>query len=121
MAKSTWLLICIFYITNAAYSQDSTLTINEDQRNSLYFELGGNGGLYSLNYERIIVSQKKFRLSGRAGASYVLRRNLIIGGDDYLFPITIRVLRDIRNSLFEIGFGNTVVIDNIGAVENNQN
>ena len=38
-------------------------------RNANYIELLGNGGLYSLNYDRIFIYKEKFKVSGRAGAA----------------------------------------------------
>lgn len=56
--------------------------------NSNYIEILGNGGLYSLNFDRIFVHRNVFKISGRVGASvfpvgynleqsYVLENNYI--------------------------------------------
>lgn len=38
-------------------------------RNANYMELLGNGGLYSINFERIFLYKEKFKISGRVGAN----------------------------------------------------
>ena len=38
-------------------------------RNANYIELLGNGGLYSINFERIFLYKEKFKVSGRVGAN----------------------------------------------------
>ncbi len=47
--KSLFLSICFISLFNECFSQDLPKT-----KNAFYFELFGNGGLYSLNYERNI-------------------------------------------------------------------
>ena len=58
------------------------------KRNSVYAELGGNGGLYSLNYDRILTSNK-YVLSGRIGISIgqTLTNNL-----SGIFPMELNAL-----------------------------
>ena len=66
--------------------------------NANYIELLGNGGLYSLNFDRIFVSRKNFKISGRVGANiwpvgykieqaYVVENNYIFFGGDHHFEI----------------------------------
>jgi hypothetical protein len=57
-------------------------------RNANFIELGGNGGLYSINFDRIFLYKENFKISGRAGfnifpvgyqieQSYLLENNYI--------------------------------------------
>ncbi len=63
--------------------------IKNPTKNAAFVEIGGNGGLYSLNFERIYLYQEKFKMSGRIGfainphgvyveQSYVLEQNFIL-------------------------------------------
>lgn len=64
--------------------------------NSNYIEILGNGGLYSLNFDRIFLYRPAFKISGRAGAmiwpngynieqGYVVENNYIFfNGDHHL-------------------------------------
>lgn len=58
--KSLLLSILIITISNICFSQDSL-------KNAVFFELGGNGLYYSLNYER----QFKHQFLGRAGITVI--------------------------------------------------
>ena len=79
------------------------------KRNAVYVELGGIGGLYSLNYDRILTS-KKYVLSGRIGISIgqTLTNNLSV-----TFPMELNAL--IFNKTphhLEMGIGLAPYIDN---------
>jgi hypothetical protein len=64
--------------------------LKDPARTSTYIELLGNAGLYSLNWDHILVYKDDFKISGRIGASvfpvgyhieqaYVLENNYIFG------------------------------------------
>lgn len=57
--------------------------------NSNYIEILGNGGLYSLNFDRILFHRRIFKISGRIGASvfpvgYNLEQSYVIE-NNYIF------------------------------------
>lgn len=73
------------------YSKDPAVTAN-------YIELLGNGGLYSLNFDRVFMYRKKFKVSGRIGANiwpngryfeqaYIIENNYIFFGGDHHFEV----------------------------------
>jgi hypothetical protein len=73
------------------YSKDPAVTAN-------YIELLGNGGLYSLNFDRVFVYRKKFKISGRIGGNiwpngryleqaYVVENNYIFFDGDHHFEV----------------------------------
>lgn len=90
-------LLCIFFALMHMQSftqEDYTLKPPRDYeknpaKNSAYVELGGNGGLYSLNFERIYLYKNNLKLSARFGFCpqlydyyfeqiYILENNLIL-------------------------------------------
>ncbi|RZK55421.1 MAG: hypothetical protein EOO91_14155 [Pedobacter sp.] len=81
----------------------------ETKKNSLYLEIGGNGVLYSVNYDRIIPISTQFKLAPRIGFDYVPRniKNAPTYGN-WSFPIEANVLyaqsRESKNFL-EGGLG----------------
>lgn len=66
-------------------------------RNALFMEIFTNGGLYSLNYDRILFLKEKWGITGRAGifffprgpgnmeSAVVLEPNVIIGKEKFFF------------------------------------
>ena len=89
----TLLLFLIFL--QPAYSQSKP--------NSVYFELIGNGGLYSINYDRLITDN----VSGRIGFMYLSKLDLIFLTVDniVIIPVTLNYLIGNGNNKFEIGAG----------------
>jgi hypothetical protein len=64
------LLVGLAFTSGVAQAQDVEVEHAKGERsakNSLYIELGGNAALYSLNYERFLVSD----LSARVGVMYM--------------------------------------------------
>jgi len=66
--------------------------------NSNYIELLGNAGLYSLNFDRVVLYRKKFKISGRVGANiwpvgynleqaYVVENNYIFFDSPHHFEV----------------------------------
>ena len=70
--------------------------------NNLYFELGGNGIYYSVNYERNILSASKLQLNTRIGLT-------TIGIENIGLPFEANVLfgKEEQRSFLEIGIGGT--------------
>ena len=90
-----------------AQAQDKT----SEPSNNIYVEIGGAGILGSLNYERLILSN---RVGLRGGFLYVPIRS-----DGLLFlPVTASTLLRISNTpvLAEIGAGTTLSVNEQGAI-----
>lgn len=94
-----WLVLC----SQKTHSQD-TLSLN--YRN-LFLELGGNGGLFSINYENKLFRFGKSRLNWDAGFSLVpMSGRAIID-----FPFSINFLIGIKKNKAELGTGQTLILD----------
>ncbi|MGZ3883367.1 MAG: hypothetical protein ACXVPQ_09740 [Bacteroidia bacterium] len=94
--------ICTFTLLNAQVKDDDYVLNHAHDyakypaRNANYFELLGNGGLYSINIDHIFLYKAKFKISGRGGfsvfpvgphieQSYVIENNYIFfDGDHHL-------------------------------------
>ncbi len=91
------LRLCLIFVlfTRIAFSQDDYhLKPPRDYdkspaKNAAFIELGGNGALYSLNYDRIYYYKEKIKLSARLGFAinprgklieqgYVIEQNMIL-------------------------------------------
>jgi hypothetical protein len=76
--------------------------------------MGGSGGVYSLNYERLFTKN----LSVRAGTAYFA----VTSGSEFIktkisvisFPITVNYLFAKRNHTFLVGAGPTIFITHFG-------
>lgn len=97
--------------------------------NSVYFELLGNGGFYSVNYDTRF-SKRRDGFGGRVGLSYAAQSS-----DDYYnykqnffsLPIGINYLAGKKGHYFETGAGityysgNLFLLDDVGNSENGEN
>lgn len=107
--KKNLLLFCLFWI---AFSRNCFAQIPADHsvarlmplRNSVYAELGGNGIIGSLNYERLFPVSENFAFVFRAGGLYLPDRGKNYG---YMLPAEISLLVGRNNLKFETGFGYT--------------
>jgi len=75
-------------------------------KNSMYFELFGNGGLYSINYDRLFSEN----FGGRIGFSHISNLEFIFSSVDNItiIPITLNYLTS-SDHKFELGAGIAVV------------
>jgi hypothetical protein len=104
MKKTKFLVItvCLLISMSDANSQDIKLS-----KNSLYFELLGNGGFYSINYERQVSS----KLYGRIGFSTLQTTNTqYFGGEETktrttTFPVLMTYLSGNGKNHLEIAGG----------------
>jgi hypothetical protein len=92
-------------------SKDS-LDIIVKEKNAVYLELLGNAGLFSLNYDRIIISSRnrKVNISGRIGYGhqYDKHDSLI----SVRIPLELNLILNYKSdSHFEMGFGYTPFIN----------
>jgi hypothetical protein len=79
-------LLFLLIITHSSFAQTDSLQVKEKNcaKNTLFAELLGNGGLFSLNYDRIIKEKKNHKLSIRGGISLSLLTNWTFGDKDYI-------------------------------------
>lgn len=93
--RSLAVFLAIVGLCSPALAQSST------SPNSVYFELLGNGLLYSLNYDRMITES----FGARVGMSYIAP----VGAAVFTFPIMVHYLVGSGNSKLELGFGACLV------------
>jgi hypothetical protein len=117
------LFLLMTFSVSAGFSQDEEVNLTEDvkhiprinkasTKNALYFEVGGNGFIYSLNYERIILEKPNFKTAIRGGAGFV-PNNFIFNVNSYFFPVEIVGLFGKKSHHFELGVGNTLMVGSV--------
>ena len=99
--KSTALFTLVFILIaiEITIAQDTNINF---KKNQLYLELGGNGLVYSINYERLL--SENFTLRGGFG----ITPGLIFAEGTFIhIPITASYLIGSKSSKFETGLGAT--------------
>jgi hypothetical protein len=81
-------LVC-FFLTEKTSAQtvDSTFKSEQDKPRSLGIEFLGSGGVYSINYERVIFSHGIHACSVRMGGEFVPLSLLVLTGINYLITL----------------------------------
>jgi len=99
----TILFLTSFFIsTNNVYAQTDSVAANtEFSRNTLFLELLGNAGLYSINYEHRIFEQWGLRV-GFSRVNFALD---VETGPVTLAPLMINHIRGKGNNHLEVGAG----------------
>ena len=69
------------------FATKNTLTAQNDLNHSVYLELGGSAGIYSLNYDLIFLNFNSFKVGARAGLQ-LLKEGYEGTTMDYFVPIT---------------------------------
>ncbi|MEI8203074.1 MAG: hypothetical protein WCH34_08695 [Bacteroidota bacterium] len=92
-------LIILLLLGNATYGQAIKDTAGI-AKNTVYVELLGNGGLYSINYDRILFRIKRLRISAGIGISYIPPS--IWYYKHFIFPIGINFIYGGTNNI-EVG------------------
>jgi len=105
-----------FFIPMFCFAQETNLenTAMEKKpgKNTVYFELLGNAGLYSMNYERMIIAKNKWSLWGRAGyALWDFYWPDKLFSSRNIFPVELNCLYGKRGHRLESGLGCTFVFD----------
>jgi len=116
--KAIYSAMLIFSFYTGAFSQVDSLSPKSND--IVYTEFGGNSFLWSINYERILVSQKRFQFSARIGFGVTPFNGSIsanVGSGTtyqsiypgYFLSIPIEGLFSFgkRNGKFELGLGYT--------------
>lgn len=100
--------IPLIFLTPPLFSQTTTDTIitNESDlkfkyKNNVQLELLGSAGLYSINYERIIFNQNKYKTVGEIGFSFLSMKDW----NGVSFPVSINQLISFQNHHIELGVG----------------
>ena len=102
----------IFFFVAAIFVACQLQSQKSFKRNTVYFEIGGNGLVLSLNYERQITS--KPGLGFHAGVA--------LSGDKPAFPLGAKYLFDLgkQKSFLEVGAGVTLADQNTWETNYNQ-
>jgi hypothetical protein len=109
------ILITLFCCTISAISQtendslDSVKTNDSTQiskwifhqKNDFHLELLGAAGLYSINYERVIVNGNRFKTLASIGFSYMGTKSW----RGFIIPISINQLLSFKEHHIELGIG----------------
>ena len=80
------------------------------KKNTIFLELAGNSPFYSLNCDRIVVKEAKWKLAARVGAMYFGdNRNYLVStrNKNYSIPLELSFLKGKYNHNLEIGIGAT--------------
>jgi hypothetical protein len=102
----------IFFFVAAIFVACQLLSQKSFKRNTIYFEIGGNGLVLSLNYERQITSKPGLGL--HAGVA--------LAGDKPAFPLGAKYLFNLskQRSFLEVGAGVTLADQNTWETNYNQ-
>lgn len=106
-------IITLLFLSIISFGQEEIKVENTIPKKAVYFELGGNGGFYSVNYDRIIFSRKTVHLSLRVG--FAVYPNVGSITETYLFPIEVNFIMGKQNHFIELGLGQV-----IAAVKDNE-
>ena len=101
MGKLITFLSVLLIGSSVSFSQinPAALESGSIRKNSVYMEAFGNGAFYSLNYERLYVSDENSALAMRAGYGYA-------GDGMHFIPLEISLIFGSKHS-FELGGGIT--------------
>lgn len=80
------------------------------RKHTIFLELGGNGGFYSINYDRIMLTKESWKLAGRAGAMFYRSESDHLQSKSstwFAVPLEVSYLRGRSNHLLELGVGVT--------------
>ncbi len=94
----------ILFYANLSFGQgDSSIKKSAIAKNTIFVEGLGNGGLYSLNFDRIVLIKNSMKLSGRIGLSYYIKlKNL------FTYPLEVNLMYGKKGHI-EVGIAYTPV------------
>lgn len=97
------LLLFLFFAARSASAQDSTRT----RYANVFAELGGHGGVYSLNYENRFAPHTRARFNWTAGFSLLpLSGRAVVD-----FPVGLNVVMGKTKHKLEIGTSQVLILD----------
>jgi len=91
--------ICLIMLMTLCLSHEIRAQIR-DNKNLIFFEFGGNGGAYSINYDRTLINN----FGARAGIMLLPSAS----GTIKAFPVLFNYRININNNFVEIGLGETL-------------
>ena len=101
------LIAVILFIISISTGATSQVVVHQYDfnLNTLFIEAGGNAVLYSLNYDRIILNNKLFKISCRGGVEYL--PSFIFGSvkSEFAFPVEVNFLFGKDEKFIECGAG----------------
>lgn len=98
-------LFASLFFTFSSFAQKSDSS--QEAKNSLYLDIMGTGGWYSLNYERIVYSKDKLGLGISSGASVTHLRDFDRRfNPDFSIPVSLNAFYG-KNHHLEAGIGTT--------------
>jgi len=98
--KNILTIICFIFAFSLSQAQEVSEDTLQMARNSLFVELGGNAGLYSLNYDRLLHRGEWFHTSARAGIS-----GYWWNGGGIALPLEFNALIGTNRHFLEVGTG----------------
>ena len=108
MIHNRLLFILLVTVTSFSFSQ------KKDLAKSIYLELGGAGGLGSLNYEKVFADREKIDCSWRLGLSFApIDRN---NGTAIIIPAMIHGTIGEKKHLLDVGLGQGFTITTRGRI-----
>ncbi|MGV3585926.1 MAG: hypothetical protein ACO1OF_02895 [Adhaeribacter sp.] len=107
--KANVKFILVLLLSSIVFSVNAQQNLTPTKKNTLFLELLGNGGLYSLNVDRIITSKEMWMLAGRLGISYFnhsdpAKKQYVV------LPMELSYLRGKSKHFLEIGYGATMMV-----------
>jgi hypothetical protein len=109
--KNLILSVIIFTIMHSAFGQESSAS-NTLERNTIYTEAFGQGFCWSLNYDRLFNTEKRFMNSFTAGIVYVPKSIGFGDGVYYGIPLSYNWLLGKKSHHLELGVGLTSLLVN---------
>ena len=108
MKKIQIILITLFSGLTAT-GQDS-LSTRFENKNSIQLEAGGPGGLYSINYERILINKDFWKFATQAGFTYIPSPQVI---GLIILPVGVNAFgtKGNGNNHLDIGLGMSFVFE----------
>lgn len=101
------LALCLVLFAVPALAQNTVPPVTA--KNTVFVEFLGNGGVYSLNYDRIFFQRDRFKTSFRVGASLMPHKSYV--AENYFFsmtlPVEINGMWGSNRHHFEAGLGYT--------------
>lgn len=105
--KGLLLIFFFAFVIGTVSAQDNQAPA---KKSTVFVELAGNGGLYSINYDHIVLGRPSWKLAGRIGAMYY-REKLNYLENNYsqkvAVPVELSYLRGKENHYLELGLGIT--------------
>lgn len=113
MKKSILIAILVLFSGISVQAQE------EFAKNGAYFELGGNGGLYSINYERFLSSNVSIRGGFASFSTWGIFFNLL-AVNITTFPVLVNYFYGTGSHKLELGAGVLLGTSKVTSALNNQ-